>query len=315
MSEAFGNLGMMGGEMEFGALLERVLRQRSHEATPPAGLVQRLNARLALEAERSRPLSFVEAGRSQRSSASMAFAVFAHACVLLLVLGLASRHMQVTAPLRVAKLQQLVTPMPPLANHTGKMAGGGGQHDLAAATQGRLPKFANQQIVPPKAPPTIPPKLAVDPTLVMQKDLKMANNTMPNLGLPSSSLPGVSLGTGSGGGIGSGNGNGLGPGSGGSMGGGVMHAGSAQVGPRLIYSPEPEFSEEARKAKFSGDVQVYLIVDEHGMPTHVRVARGVGMGLDEKAVEAVRQYRFKPATQNGRPVKVDMYIDVNFQIF
>jgi hypothetical protein len=98
MSEAFGNLGMMGGEMEFGALLERVLRQRSHEATPPAGLVQRLNARLALEAERSRPLSFVEAGRSQRSSASMAFAVFAHACVLLLVLGLASRHMQVTAP-------------------------------------------------------------------------------------------------------------------------------------------------------------------------------------------------------------------------
>ena len=194
-------------------------------------------------------------------------------------------------------------------------AGGGGQHDLAPVTQGRLPKFAQEQIVPPKAPPTIPPKLAVDPTLVMQKDLKMANNSMPNLGLPNSNLPGVSLGTGSGGGIGSGNGNGLGPGSGGNMGGGVMHAGSAQVPPKLIYQVEPEFSEEARKAKFSGDVQVYLVVDTEGRPTRIRVARGVGMGLDEKAVEAVRQYKFKPAMQNGKPVKVDLYIDVNFQIF
>jgi len=60
---------------------------------------------------------------------------------------------------------------------------------------------------------------------------------------------------------------------------------------------------------------VYLIVDEKGMPTHVRVVRGVGMGLDEKAVEAVRQYRFKPGTKDGKPVPVDLYIDVNFQIF
>ena len=62
-------------------------------------------------------------------------------------------------------------------------------------------------------------------------------------------------------------------------------------------------------------MQVYLIVDQQGNPTHVRVVRGVGMGLDEKAVEAVRQYKFKPAMQNGKPVPVDLYIDVNFQIF
>jgi protein TonB len=316
MSEAFSNV----KEMEFGALLERALRHWCDQATPPAGLVQRLTARMALEAEQrprssyGRPLAFVEVGKSQRSTASTAFAVVAHSCVLLVVLGLASRQMG-TAPLRLAKLQQVVTPIPPIARHADKMGGGGGQHDLAPVTQGRLPKFAQEQIVPPKAPPTIPPKLAVHPTLVMQKDLKMANNTMPNLGMPNSTLPGVSLGTGSGGGIGSGNGNGLGPGSGGNMGGGVMHAGSAQVGPKLIYQVEPEFSEEARKAKFSGDVQVYLVVDAEGRPTHIRVARGVGMGLDEKAVEAVRQYKFKPALQNGKPVPVDLYIDVNFQIF
>ena len=316
MSEAFGNVGMMGGEVEFGALLERALRQRHDEATPPAGLEQRLKARLAQEAERSRPLTFAEVGKSQRSAGSMFVAVVAHACVLLLVLGLASRSVMVK-PGKSMMLDALVAPpvAPRIANRADKMGGGGGQHDLAPVTQGRLPKFAQEQIVPPKAPPTIPPKLAVDPTLVMQKDLKMANNSMPNLGLPNSNLPGVSLGTGSGGGIGSGNGNGLGPGSGGNMGGGVMHAGSAQVPPKLIYQVEPEFSEEARKAKFSGDVQVYLVVDTEGRPTRIRVARGVGMGLDEKAVEAVRQYKFKPAMQNGKPVPVDLYIDVNFQIF
>ena len=56
-------------------------------------------------------------------------------------------------------------------------------------------------------------------------------------------------------------------------------------------------------------------VDENGNPSHVKVVRGVGMGLDEKAIEAVRQYKFKPAMQNGKPVKVDLYVDVNFQIF
>jgi len=62
-------------------------------------------------------------------------------------------------------------------------------------------------------------------------------------------------------------------------------------------------------------VQVYLVVDVNGNPTHVRIARPIGMGLDEKALEAVRQYKFKPAMNNGKPVPVDLYIDVNFQIF
>jgi len=303
----------MGGGTEFDELLERALRQRSDEAAAPAGLVQRLKARLAQEAERCAPLSFVEAGAAQRSTGSMVFAMAVHACVLLLLVGVASQHMRVTLA-RKLKMQVLVTP-PPVLRSPSRLGGGGGQHDLSAATQGRLPKFSDQQIVPPKAPPTIPPKLAMDPTLVMQKDLKMANNTMPNFGMPNSTLPGVSLGTGSGGGIGSGNGNGMGAGEGGNTGGGFMHIGGVQVPPRLIHQVDAEFSEEARKAKFSGNVQVYLVVDERGMPTHIRVAHGVGMGLDEKAVEAVRQYRFKPAMQDGRPVKVDMYIDVNFQIF
>jgi protein TonB len=196
-----------------------------------------------------------------------------------------------------------------------RIGGGGGQHDLAPVTKGRLPKLAQEQIVPPKAPPTQQAKITVEPTVVVQKDLKMANNDMPNLGMPNSNLKGFSLGNGTGTGIGSGNGSGIGPGSGGNIGGGVMHIGGSVRPPEVLHSVEPEFSEEARKAKFSGNVQVYLIVDENGNPSHVRVVRGVGMGLDEKAVEAVRQYKFKPAMQNGKPVKVDLYIEVNFQIF
>src|ERR1700722_2981748 len=95
----------------------------------------------------------------------------------------------------------------------------------------------------------------------------------------------------------------------------IAHAGGAVKAPVLIYSVDPEFTEDARKKHFRGNVLVYLWVDENGNPTHVMVTKGVGMGLDEKAVKAVRQYKFKPATQDGKPVTVDLYIDVNFQIF
>jgi TonB family protein len=95
----------------------------------------------------------------------------------------------------------------------------------------------------------------------------------------------------------------------------LMHIGDRHVQkPIVISSVPPQFSEEAKHAKYSGHVLVYLFVDKEGNPTHVRVVKSEGMGLDEKAVEAVRQYKFKPATFMGQPVTVDLYVDVNFQI-
>jgi protein TonB len=264
----------------------------------------------------SKPIAVPDRMATKRSPKSTAIAVGAHALVILLIAFLIAHHVRIAAPTKAPVVAQLLAPPPPpVAPRAEQIGGGGGQHDLAPVTKGHLPKFAQQQLLPPKAPPTIAPKLAVEPTVVVQKDLKMADNSMPNIGMPNSPLNGVSMGNGTGTGIGSGNGSGIGPGSGGNIGGGVYHIGGAVRAPVLIYQVDPEFSEEARKAKFSGNVQVYLIVDEQGNPTHVRVVRGVGMGLDEKAVEAVRQYKFKPAMQNGKPVKVDLYIDVNFQIF
>jgi len=93
------------------------------------------------------------------------------------------------------------------------------------------------------------------------------------------------------------------------------HVGGNVKPPKLIHYVNPEFSKEARKAKLSGDVEIHLVVDEDGNPTHVQVAKSLGMGLDEKAVEAVRQYKFSPATLDGKPVKVEIYIDVKFSLF
>ena len=111
----------------------------------------------------------------------------------------------------------------------------------------------------------------------------MAKVDVPNLGMPNSPLVGTSLGNGRGTGIGSGNGAGIGAGSGGNFGGGLRRIGGGVSAPVALYTPEPEFSEEARKAKVAGNVLVYLQVDTNGRPVNVRVIRGIGLGLDEKA--------------------------------
>ena len=95
----------------------------------------------------------------------------------------------------------------------------------------------------------------------------------------------------------------------------VRKIGGGVTEPELIYQVEPEFSAEARKAKFEGVVLVNLIVDAKGKPQDVRVLRGVGMGLDEKAVAAVKRYKFKPAMEGGKPVPVELNAEVNFKIF
>jgi protein TonB len=262
----------------------------------------------------SKPIYVADPMATKMSRSSVAGSIAFYGVLILLIAILIKNHVQLAAPPQ-KNITELNVPPPPMPPKLEKIGGGGGQKSPTPVTQGHLPKLAQQQLLPPVAPPLEKPKLAVEPSVVVQPDLKMADNKMPDMGAPNSTLKGFSMGNGNGSGIGSGNGNGIGPGSGGNTGGGPMHIGGGVRPPSVLYSVEPEFSEEARKAKFSGNVQVYLWVDEQGMPSHVKVVRGVGMGLDEKAVEAVRQYKFKPATKDGKPVKVDLYIDVNFQIF
>jgi TonB family protein len=94
----------------------------------------------------------------------------------------------------------------------------------------------------------------------------------------------------------------------------IKQVGGGVKAPVVIKQPEPEFSEEARHKPMNATVTVSLIVDQRGMPQNVHVTRGVGMGLDENAVKAVKQYRFKPAMENGKPVAVYLNVMVHFII-
>jgi periplasmic protein TonB len=252
----------------------------------------------------------------KRSMASTMWALGLHAAAIVLIFWMVAAKVHSVSLVKTAEMTEL-TPPPPMAPlKKDMMGGGGGQKSPTPVSKGQLPKFAETQITPPKAPPLEEPKIRMpDPTIEVQKDLRMTNNNMPNMGMPNSPLLGNSMGNGSGTGIGSGNGSGLGPGSGGNYGGGPKRIGGGVSAPQLVFQVDPEFSEEARKAKFMGVVTVNLWVDENGNPTHVRVARGVGMGLDQKAVDAVKQYKFKPAMEGGKPVTVELNIEVNFQIF
>ena len=261
----------------------------------------------------SQPIAVVDRMKVKRDPTSTAIAVVIHGLVILLIAFLIAQHVQIGSKAKTTLVTEVA--IPPMAPAKAEaMGGGGGQKGPTPVTKGSPPKFADQQIVPPNKPPLIEPKIKIEPTVEVQKDVKMAMN-LPNFGVPNSPLVGMSMGNGSGTGLGSGNGSGIGPGSGGNIGGGPRRIGGGVSAPVLIFSVEPEFSEEARKAKVAGNVLVNLWVDTSGNPSHVHVIRGVGMGLDEKAVEAVKQYKFKPAMENGKPVLVELNVEVNFQIF
>jgi TonB family protein len=201
--------------------------------------------------------------------------------------------------------------------------GGGGDRDKLPASRGSPPKFAAEQYAPPAVViRNDNPKLAVEPTVVGPPSI-----VLPNLGQVGDPLSGVlgppsngpgfggGIGSGSGGGVGSGRGPGVGPGEGGGIGGGIYRVGGGVSAPRAIYAPDPEYSEEARKAKYQGTVVLWMIVGPDGRPRDIRVARSAGMGLDEKALETVRTWRFEPARRDGQPVAVQINVEVSFRLY
>lgn len=203
--------------------------------------------------------------------------------------------------------------------------GGGGERNPVPPTKGRLPRFDLKQLAKPLAAPKNPnPKLAIEPTMIGPPEVLVTSNNLPNWGDPLQKLitgsggpgSGGGIGTGEGGGIGSGKGGGLGPGEGGGFGGGVYRPGRGGVGyPACAYCPDPKYSEEARKAKYQGTVLLMAIITPEGKATNIRVIKGVGLGLDEKAIEAVRDWIFKPAIgPGGKPVAVEVPIEVTFRL-
>ena len=255
----------------------------------------------------------------------------AHVVVIALIIGgtIMGRRLVTRVEAKPQSTTQLIDPgdfipLKPAKTQAGG-GGGGGDHDVLKASQGKLPKFSMQQITPPTAViRNFDPKLAVTPTVVVPPDIQIAQNSnMPNFGDPKSSAvipsngPGSNSGMGSGdtGGVGPGHGPGVGPGEGGGIGGGVFRPGRGVSPPRPIYSPDPEFSEEARKAKYQGTCTLMIVVATDGRPTNIRVVNSLGMGLDEKAIETVRTWRFEPGQKDGHAVNVEMAVEVDFHLY
>lgn len=200
--------------------------------------------------------------------------------------------------------------------------GGGGERNPVPATKGKLPKWSMTQIAPPMV--HTKPESKIEATLLGPPDLKIPSPNMDTFGDPLARMlsnsggpgGGSGIGTGTGTGIGSGDGGGLGPGAGGGTGGGYFHPGTGGVGyPSCAYCPDPKYSEEARKAKYQGTVVLQAVITPDGRAIEIQVVKGPGLGLEEKAVEAVRLWRFKPALgPSGKPVAVVVPIEVTFRL-
>lgn len=245
---------------------------------------------------------------------SRAMSVGIHVGVILLLLAI----FQTPVVRRVVQNAQIIYDpirLPPAAIKPAG-GGGGGMHMPKPVSKGMAPKPAIKQFVPP-TPPIVKPKLPVAPTITAPApEIKADNMSDPISKLldTSAGQGAIGLGDGKNGGLRNGNGNGLGDGSGGSTGGGAYRIGGDVSAPVVISKVEPEYSEEARKAKYSGSVLLSLIIDANGMPRDIKVIRPLGLGLDEKAIEAVSHWRFRPGMKGGHPVATQANIEVNFRL-
>jgi TonB family protein len=275
------------------------------------------NLETTMETVEYRPQSFVPA-RPASWLLSLAF----HMAGVVVLFALASN--QTVRQVARQAFEQLYVPVDIAAYHSKAAGGGGGgARSPLLAAQGKLPKPALKQFTPPSVvPENTNPKLTIDPSIVAPPDLALPQVAANNYGDPLGKLntfsngpgSGAGIGAGVGGGIGPGSGPGAGPGSGGAFGGGAFRMGGGITAPALLYKIEPEYSEEARKAKYQGTVVLRVIIDASGRATNPEVVRSLGLGLDEKAMEAVKKWKFRPGYKDGKPVAVVAQIEVNFRL-
>jgi TonB family protein len=221
--------------------------------------------------------------------------------------------------------------------------GGGGEHEPEPQQAGKLPPPSDTLAAIPKTPPVYPPVLPVagmdvDPAL--WKDLKA-----PVYGDPRSTSDVSSKGPGNGGGmgtnnglgIGEGDGGGYGPGSKGNMGGNDKQTGccggsrgegngvysdqrplrgsEVEQRARLLFKPEPQYTEEARRNQITGTVMLRVVFSSSGQVEQIRAVQTLPFGLTERAIAAARQIKFVPATKSGHSVSVYMQLEYNFNLY
>lgn len=259
-------------------------------------------------------------------------AAMAAALVLLTTMGMARPQARVSVDeQKDMRLVFLISPGP------GGGGGGGGHKEPAPPPPALLKGSATlhspvlvrrppPRIEPPPMPrPVEPPPVKPEPQVVAPV-VPVAADPRDRAGVPwtpretppevDSHGPGTGggTGTGQGTGIGEGGGAGIGPGSGGGTGGGPYRPGAGITAPAIIREVKPDYTEEGRRRHLEGDVVVEIVVKSDGSVGNVKLLQGLGAGLDERAVEAVRQWRFSPAKRYGTPVDVIVEVAMEFKL-
>lgn len=283
------------------------------EKTPPLDLT-------------SRPVQVKDIwGLYPKDPASRLYALGIHAGVFaLLMFGFTNPSVQTVVKQNFALIDPVIkpwTPEPKPRPATLSGGGGGGAREALPVSKGQLPKASMKQFVPPQTVDHTP-VLAMNPSILAPPDAPLPVSTLNNWGDPLAKIMngsngnglGGGMGNGIGGGVGSGRDGGYGHGTGGGVGGGVFSVGGGVSAPVVLSKVDPEYSEEARKAKYSGTVALLVVVDKDGRARDIRVSRSLGLGLDEKAIEAVQKWRFRPGMKNGVAVDVRALIEVNFRL-
>lgn len=298
--------------------LWKSLREQIHERFHPVELPP-------LELE-SKPAPVDEIWSRRRSFWGGGGSLLVHAIVILLLLlplFNPTVHKAIMGGLGSATILHFPVLAPPSPKPLGG-GGGGGLHVLRTPSRGKLPVFRKTPLAPPQVKVQVKPLLPVPAALAVEKHISMPQPNLPQFGdpvavaAPPTNGPGSLEGAGVGakGGIGPGSGAGYGPGNGGNLGGGAASFGADVSQPQVVYDPDPQYSDAARKAKYEGTVVLLVDIGIDGRAHNIRVIRPLGLGLDQKAIEAVRQWRFIPAKRrNGQPIEVAADIQVNFRLF
>jgi periplasmic protein TonB len=203
-------------------------------------------------------------------------------------------------------------------------SGGGGDRNPIPASAGQLARIARMQFTPPSLRPNPNAALQVEATLIGPPNVPMPKSPYPNYGEPGAPNLTNSGGPGGGNGFGKDGNGGVGPGGnkrgygddpdGDGVGKRIAGQGGASY-PQCVYCPTPAYSEEGRKAKLQGQVELNVFVTADGRVDRVEIIRGLGLGLDESAMQMVRTWRFRPAHDGAnRPVGVWVPIEVTFRL-
>lgn len=285
--------------------ISKTIKNLIHPPPPPPPLVVTSKP---VDPKELKGLNGLYGGNESRAAFS---SIAIHIGAVLLLFWLGSLKVVQKAAKEVVTL---VAPPPPLKQVQPKSGGGGGGARQPEVKKADIPK--PRKVYTPPTTQQFQTKLEV-PSALLDVQLTNDPNDIGNVtGLSALNGAGYGggIGNGKGGGIGNGTGPGLGNGSGGGTGGGVYKPGGDVTNPIPISRPEPQYSEEARKAKWGGTVLLSLVVDETGHTRDIHVLKPLGLGLDEKAIEAVSKWTFVPGKKGGKPVAVAAQIEVTFRL-